>query len=94
VKIELRHQDERGPVEMLIDAAAANTGSYLWTVPAGVPSGSDYVISVTWDGDPSTTNDDIVGASRRHFSIGPDTLPPTVLDTTPRIVDREFQREP
>ncbi len=87
VTIELRHGGVAGPVEMVISPAAPNTGTFLWTVPFGIPPlpGSDYVIAITR---PSVlTPPTIAGASPFLFSIGADTRRPVVLGTTPDIVE-------
>lgn len=86
VKIELAHGGIGGSVETVIDPTAANTGSYSWTVSAGIPTNTDYYVVITR---PSTLQpgQDIKGGSRVAFEIGADTRPPVVLTTTPGIVE-------
>jgi hypothetical protein len=85
VRIELVRN---GGVETLIDPAAPNTGSYLWTVPPGITAATDYRIQITR---PSVLNPgtDIEGVSPFDFEVGVDTRRPVVLDTTPHVVELE-----
>jgi hypothetical protein len=91
--IELRHGDKDGSLELTIDANAPDAGSYSWAVPSsGITRAADYVVVIRWPGDPTDPNDDIVGTSRRHLTVDADgavpddTVPPAVVDVTPRIV--------
>jgi len=74
----------------LTTGTAPNIGSYLWTVPATVNIGSDYVIAVS-RGNHDPAPPDVVGASRRQFSISAaDTVAPRVAAATPQIVAYEL----
>jgi len=91
VSIELRHGSATGGLELTIATGIANTGSYPWTVPALPPPnvGSDYVIVVRQPKTPP--QQDVVGASRRQFSINTaDTVPPEVVQVSPQQVDYEL----
>jgi hypothetical protein len=88
VDIKLYHGIPGQPgssVERTIDPAAANTGGFLWTVPADVPVDDDYCVGATIPG----SGDDVTGACIAPFSVGPDTTPPVVEGTTPDVIHHE-----
>jgi hypothetical protein len=95
VTIELHLGTGAGAVEETIAVAAPNTGSFLWTVPEvgpagemspGVPDG-DYVIVVRRPVGPAGGGAEVVGMSRRAFTIGPLSNGPTVLRATPEPIE-------
>jgi len=71
VKIELLKSQN---LYSVISHSATNSGEYNWTVPAYIPSGSDYRIKVT----SSVFSTAIYDISANYFSI----LQPTVLSPT------------
>jgi hypothetical protein len=85
VSIELRRNDENGPIEWS-DAFAPNTGSYNWAIPPSVPFDTNYVIVVRR---PSllAPGDDVIGISRRTFEIGAPSYGQTVLRTSPEAIE-------
>ena len=88
VTIELHHGSQTGPLELTIGSGIPNSGSLLWTVPPGglITPAADYVVVVRRD------DDGTVGESRLPLEVVViDTVPPTVLDATPRIVETQQQ---
>lgn len=89
VGIQLTHGGLGGMVETVIaplPPGVANTGTFSWTLPAGLPPASDYTIVIARTSTlfPGTN---VIGVSPFQFSVGPDTRRPYVLSTTPSIVE-------
>ena len=75
VKIELL---KAGTVVRTLSADTPNEGSFSWTVPASLASGTDYRIRIT-----STTTTTITDMSTTYFTITPMTSTPTIRVTGP-----------
>ena len=95
VDIELRSGSAGGEIEETIAVAAPNTGSFLWTVPEvgpegemlpGVPDG-DFTIVVRRPVGPPGGGAEVIGTSRRTFTIGSVSSGPTVLSIAPRPIE-------
>ena len=58
VDIDLMHQAAGGALTLQasIATAIANSGQYAWAIPNSIPAGSDYVIRVTREGAPATSD--------------------------------------
>ena len=84
IEIELSHNG----MLTAVDAAAPNTGSYIWTVPLGILQDTDYTFILTR---PSVLSpgDEIEGVTPFVFEIASDSRPPVVLGTSPTIVELE-----
>jgi len=74
-------------VELVIDPAAPDSGSYLWTVPspADAPTGNDYVVGIRRAG---LAGDDVLGQSRRMLVIADGDAAPSIVATSlPQLID-------
>jgi parallel beta-helix repeat protein len=84
VAIDLLHKDGNGALTLQanIASAALNSGRFDWTIPADVPSASDYVIRITRAG--ASPASDVSDAT---FSIGAATHVYYVNDSTVQTGD-------
>jgi hypothetical protein len=72
MRIELYRQTE---LQSVLSSATANTGEFVWTLPASQPSASDYFVKVSSVADPRRTD-----ASDSRFAI---QAPPGITLLTP-----------
>jgi peptidoglycan/xylan/chitin deacetylase (PgdA/CDA1 family) len=75
VKLEVL---KAGVVVQTLSAGTPNDGSFSWTIPAGLSTGTDYRIRIT-----STTNTAIKDTSNSNFTITSSTSTPKITVTSP-----------
>jgi len=82
VDIDLMHQAAGGGLTLQTNIAAAvpNNGQYAWSIPSSIPGGSDYVIRVTREGAPATSDisnaDFTIAAATHIYYVNDSTVTP------------------
>ena len=75
VKIEAL---KAGVVTQTLSTSTPNNGTFGWTIPTGLATGSDYKIRIT-----STSNSAYTDSSNSNFTITSGTTTPTITVTSP-----------
>ena len=75
VKIEAL---KAGVVAQTLSASTPNNGTFGWTIPTGLATGSDYKMRIT-----STSNSAYTDSSNSNFTITAGTTTPTITVTSP-----------